>query len=53
MQLPIAAPHPLAPRPQRWRRFGLRGLQVLALGVVVATCLTLVLRQSFGSTLVY
>jgi hypothetical protein len=57
MQLPIAtpqaAPQPLSPRPQRWRRFGLRGLQVLALGVAVAVCLTLVMRQSFGTTLVY
>ena len=44
---------PLPARPPLLRRLGERGLLVLALAVLVAVCLTLLMRQSFGTTLVY
>ena len=48
-----ASAPPLPARPPRLRRLGERGLLVLALAVLVAVCLTLLMRQSFGTTLVY
>ena len=48
-----ASAPPLPARPPLLRRLGERGLMVLMLGVLVAVCLTLLMRQSFGTTLVY
>ncbi len=46
-----AAPYP--PRPDRWRRFALRGVRVLGVAVLIATCLWSLMPQRFGTTLVY
>ncbi len=49
----VAAVAPPPPHANRWPRFALRGVRVTGAAFVIATCLWALMRQPFGTTIVY